>query len=101
MEDASPFKRFRRLAKRIRTAFKSSPMGTKRKVTPLTQGQIAGIVENMAVGGFTMMQVRARALSVSLFPSVSVSLPPCPSFPLTLSTPLCPPVCPPLSRHSI
>jgi len=32
-------------------------MGGTHKVTPLSQGQISEIVENMNAGGFTMLQV--------------------------------------------
>lgn len=67
VDQPSPFQRFLPIAKSIRMYIKASPLGSTRKITPLTQGQFMRAVESMYVGGFGMMQVRHHALSRSCF----------------------------------
>lgn len=49
--------RFSKVVAKVRLKIKAFPLGAVRKVMPLTQGQIEGIVKRMFVRGFTMVQV--------------------------------------------
>lgn len=66
--DLTPFDQYPGYVKKVRMYIKASPLGGVRKITPLTPGQIKRAVENMYVGGFSMLQVRASAVAVAYVP---------------------------------
>lgn len=63
--DLTPFDQYPGYVRKVRMYIKASPLGGVRKITPLTPGQIKRAVENMYVGGFSMLQVRASAAAAA------------------------------------
>ena len=55
---SDPFTRHRLTVTAVTTYIKSSPLAVKKKMTPVTRGQISHICREMYVGGFAMLQAR-------------------------------------------
>ena len=64
--DGDPFAKFPAVVKSISTFFELSPLSTKRKMNRLSPGHIKEIVDNMYLGGMSMLQGRFLFAHISL-----------------------------------